>query len=245
MRPLPVPLAFPMDDAGSSRSRGVALEPDAFVAEMERDMLRSLARLGELGRSTIPADLPVVELLGAAARDEIETAEIAALWLTDEPDLALRVGLARQVGDEAHHFELVCERSRALGTDPAADPRTRAHGPLFRYLKGLQTPAERLAAGYAREAVSRLRNALIADVCAARGDAATAVLCRETIGPDEVRHLDFCRRELPRYALTLDDQEAARRAVARTLQLAEEAADPSRPAKAAPAPPSEPAQNGR
>jgi hypothetical protein len=93
--------------------------------------------------------------------------------------------------------------------------------------------------------VSRLRNALIADVCAARGDAATALLCRETIGPDEVRHLDFCRRELPRYALTLDDQEAARRAVARTLQLAEEAADPSRPAKAAPAPPSEPAQNGR
>jgi hypothetical protein len=234
-----------MDDAGSSRSRGVALEPDAFVAEMERDMLRSLARLGELARATLPADLPVVELLGAAARDEIETAEIAALWLTDEPDLALRVGLARLVGDEALHFERMCERSRELGTDPAADPRTRAHGPLFRYLRGLQTPAERLAAGYAREAVSRLRNALIADVCTARGDTGTAILCRETIGPDEVRHLDFCRRELPRYALTLEDQEAARRAVARTLQLAEEAADPTRPAKAAPAPPSEPAQNGR
>jgi hypothetical protein len=65
------------------------------------------------------------------------------------------------------------------------------------------------------------------------------------VGPDEVRHLDFCRRELPRYALTFEDQEAARRAVARTLQLAEEAADPSRTAKTAPVQPAEPPPSGR
>ena len=93
--------------------------------------------------------------------------------------------------------------------------------------------------------MSRLRNALLAQVCEARGDQETALLCRDAIGPDEVRHLDFCRRELPRYALTLEDQEAARRAVARTLQLAEEAADPARTAKAAPSPPADPPPSGR
>ncbi len=234
-----------MDPERSSRARGSAVDPEAFVHELERELLRTLARLGEQARSAIPAAAQVTELLAAALREKIETAEIAALWLTDEPDLDLRLGLARQVGDEARHYELISERIRALGSDPAADPRTRAHSPLFRYLRGLQTPAERLAAGLAREGAARLRNALLAQICEARGDAETARLCRDAVGPDEVRHLDFCRRELPRYALTFDDQEAARRAVARTLQLAEEAADPSRTAKAAPAPPSEPPSSGR
>jgi hypothetical protein len=93
--------------------------------------------------------------------------------------------------------------------------------------------------------VARLRNALLAEVCTARGDDRTARLCLEGVGEDEVRHLDFCRREILRYALTAEDQEAARRAVARTLQLAEEANDPSRAAKAQPAPPPEPSAAGR
>jgi hypothetical protein len=77
------------------------------------------------------------------------------------------------------------------------------------------------------------------------GDTETARICREVIGPDEARHLDFGRRLLPRYALTVEDQDAARRALARTFQLAEEATDPSRLAKAAPVPPPDPATNGR
>jgi hypothetical protein len=135
---------------------------------------------------------------------------------------------------------MLSERIRALGSDPTADPRTRAHSPVFRYLRGLQTPAERLAAGLVREGVARLRNAVLAQVSEGRGDVETARLCRDEVGADEVRHIDFCRKELPRYALTLADQEAARRAVARTLQLAEEAADPSRTAKAPLAPPADP-----
>jgi hypothetical protein len=234
-----------MDPEGSSHARGSAVDPEAFVHELERELLRTLARLGEQARAAIPAAVPVTDLLAGALRDEIETAEIAALWLTDEPDLDLRLGLARQVGDEARHYELMADRIRALGADPAADPRARAHSPLFRYLRGLQTPAERLAAGLAREGVARLRNALLAQICEGRGDPETAGVCRDAIGPDEVRHLDFCRRELPRYALTAEDQEAARRAVARTLQLAEEAVDPSRTTKAAPAPPTDPPSGGR
>jgi bacterioferritin (cytochrome b1) len=245
MRPAPVPLASPVDPEGGPRSRGPALEPLGFLHEVERDLLRALARSGEQARATVPAGVTVVELLVAALREEIETAEVAATWLTDEPDLTLRLGLARQVGDEARHFEAISDRIRELGGDPGSDPRTRAHSALFRYLRGLQTPAERLAAGLAREAFSRLRSGLLADVAEGQGDLATAVLCREVLGPDEVRHLDFCRSELPRYALTGEDQEAARRAVARTLQLAEETVDPTRPAKAAPAPAADSPPNSR
>ncbi len=234
MRPAPVPLSAPLEPEGSSHARGPALDPTAFVDDLERELLRALARLGEQGRAAAAAGTPVVEMLAAALREEIETAEIAALWLADEPDLDLRLGFARQVGDEARHFEVMADRSRELGADPFADPRTRTHGPLFRYLRGLQTPAERLAAGLAREGVARLRNALLAEVCEGRGDGATAALCREAIGPDEVRHLDFHRSQLPRYVVTLEDQEAARRAFQRTLQLSDEPADATRSAKPSP-----------
>jgi hypothetical protein len=245
MRVPAVPVAAPIESSGSGRARGVALDPEDFVDELDRDLLKAMARLGEQARAALPPDVPVPDLLLAALREQIEIAEVAALWMTDEPDLELKLGLARQVGDEAEHYRVIEARLRELGADPTADPRTRAHSALFRYLRGLQTPAERLAAGIAREAVSRLRSAVVAEVCEGRGDAATARLCREVIGPDEVRHLEFGRRLLPRYALTVDDQEGARRAVARCIQLAEEAADPTRPAKASPAPPPEGSANGR
>jgi len=239
------PLASPVDSGGSSHARGVALDPAGFVVEMDREFLRALGRLGEQARAALPPAMPVLEMLSTALRDEIEAAEVAALWMTDEPDLELKLGLALQVGDEASHFRLMADRIRELGGDPASDPRTRAHSPAFRYLRGLQTPAERLAAGIVREGVGRLRNALLAEVSEARGDAETARICREIIGPDEARHLDFGRRLLPRYALTVGDQEAARRAIARTLQLAEEAVDSSRTGKGAPPAPAEAPGNGR
>ncbi len=240
-----MPPAMAMDSEGASTQRGTALDPVLFVEELERDLLRGLARLGEQARAGVTDATSLVELLASSLREEIETAEIAALWLTDEPDLDLRLGLARQVGDEARHFEIMGERLREMGTDPHADPRTRAHGPLYRYLKGLQTPAERLAAGLAREATSRLRNGLVVEVARARGDAETARVGGDAVQDDEIVHLDFYRRELPRYALTVVDQDAARRALARTIQLAEEAADPARIAKAAPAPAAEVAPTTR
>jgi hypothetical protein len=245
MRLAAVPLQSPLDPEGAPHGRGVALDPEDFVDEVDRDLLRALARLGEQARAALPPDVPIPDLLLAALREQVETAEVAALWMTDEPDLELKLGLASQVGDEAEHFRVISGRLRELGADPTSDPRTRGHGPLFRYLRGLQTPAERLAAGIAREGVSRLRSAVLAAVCDARGDAETARLCRDVIGPDEVRHLEFGRRLLPRYALTVDDQEGARRAVARCIQLAEEAIDPTRPTKAAPAPQPDPTANGR
>jgi uncharacterized ferritin-like protein (DUF455 family) len=154
----------------------------------------------------------------------MEASEEAAIWMAGEPDLELKLGLARQCGDEAKHFRLIADRLRELGADPLrAGPLTRGPSPMFRYLKTLTTPAERLAAGaFAREGLAMVRNAVFADYCESRGDLESARLYREVIGPDEAFHHEMGRRLLPRYAVTAEDQARARQAAARTLQLAGE-----------------------
>ena len=170
------------------------------------------------------------ELLLVALKNEIEATEEAAMWLVGERDPELKLALARQCGDEARHYRLIEERLRALGAELAGfDPLARGASPLFRYLKSLDAPAERIAAGpFAREGLAVVRNEIFAAWCAAQGDEETARLYREVIGPDERHHHELGRRMLVRYALTPDDQERARRAVARTLQLAEDAQETAR-----------------
>jgi hypothetical protein len=86
-----------------------------------------------------------------------------------------------------------------------------------------------VAAGpYAREGIAIVRNQVFAEFCDARGDAETARLYREIIGPDEQYHHELGRKMLLRYAVVPEDQERARRAVARTLQLAEEIQEAAR-----------------
>jgi len=200
------------------------MEPGAFIDELDREVSRALARIGESARAPPGAEVSVADLLAVALRNELEAAEEAALWMAGEPDLELKLGLARQCGDEARHFRLVADRLRDLGVDPfKVDPLARGPSPMFRYLKTLATPAERLAAGaFAREGLAVVRNGVFADWCESRGDLETARLYRDVIGPDEAFHHALGRRLLPRYAVTAEDQARARRAAARTLQLAEE-----------------------
>jgi hypothetical protein len=100
---------------------------------------------------------------------------------------------------------------------------------MFRWLKSLDSPAERLAAGpFAREGLAVVRNRVFAEYCEAKGDPETARLYREVIGPDEQYHHDLGRRMLRRYAVTPEDQERARRAVARMIQLADELQEAAR-----------------
>jgi len=228
------PLAFPNDSAGSAPERDVALDPAEFAGALDAELVRALAHLGEISAGAPREDAKVGDLLVAALKDELEAAEIAAIWMAAESDLELKLGLARQVGDEARHFRLLSDRLRQIGIDPdGLDPRGRGYSHTFRYLKGLQTPAERLAANATREALTRMRNARVATLFASRGDEESARLYREVIGPDEAWHLDFARRMLPRYALTVEDQERARLAMARTLQLADDQPEGAR-AKAGP-----------
>ena len=145
-------------------------------------------------------------------------------------DHELKLALARQCGDEARHYRLLTERLGELGADMANfDPLAGGHSAMFRYLKTLESPAERIAAGsFAREALAVVLNEAFAEFCEARGDGATARLYREVIGPDETFHHEQGRRMLGRFARTAEDQERARRAVARTLQIAEELQEISR-----------------
>jgi hypothetical protein len=222
--------AFPLEPEGRAAPRGLALDPRAFAEEMAAETVRSLARLADRLRAPPPVDATVADLLGAALHDEVEAAEVAAIWMAGEPDLELKLGLARQAGEEAMHYRAIAERMRALGGDPsAAEARWRGPSATFRFLKGLQVPAERLAAAAVREGISRVRNAAFAAACDARGDAETARLYREVIGPDEARHQEFVQAMLARFALTAEDQERARRDAARVLQLVEEGNDAARP----------------
>jgi uncharacterized ferritin-like protein (DUF455 family) len=134
----------------------------------------------------------------------------------------VKLALARQAGDEAKHFRLIEKRLAELGVDTSAyDPGPRS--PLLQYLSGLGTTVERVAAGqFTREALAVVRNDEFIRFAVARGDEPTAALYRDVIQPDERHHHELGRSLLGKLATSEGAREAARRASARTLELAEE-----------------------
>ncbi|MFY9572209.1 MAG: ferritin-like domain-containing protein, partial [Blastocatellia bacterium] len=97
------------------------------------------------------------------------------------------------------------------------------YSPLFEYLRQLQSTTARVAAGqFTREGIALVRNQCFIDYCEARGDKETARLYREVIQPDEQHHHDLGRRLLSQYAGSENEQQVARQAARRTLELAEE-----------------------
>jgi 1,2-phenylacetyl-CoA epoxidase catalytic subunit len=202
------------------------MDSESFVRELDarnQELLRRLEPAATL-ESEAEGDLSVANLLKIALKNEIEASESAARWMATTPELDVKLALARQVGDEAKHYRLIAERLGQLGVDlHGFDPLARGYGPLFRYLDSLTTTVERVAAGqFTREAIAVVKNRQFIEFCEAAGDAGTARLYREIIEPDEHHHHELGRRLLLRYATTPETQEAARRAAARTLELAEE-----------------------
>jgi bacterioferritin (cytochrome b1) len=202
------------------------MDAETFVRELDarnQELLRRLAPDATL-KPEAEGDLTVVTLLKVALKNEIEATESAARWMATTPEIDVKLALARQVGDEAKHYRLIADRLRELGFDAAAfDPLAKGYGPLFQYLDTLGTTVERVAAGqFTREAIAIVKNRQFIEFCEAAGDEATARLYRDVIEPDERHHHELGRRLLLRYATTPDAQEAARRAAARTLELAEE-----------------------
>jgi hypothetical protein len=197
-----------------------------FVAALDADNQRLLRGL-EPDATLVPevnGPLNVPNLLKVALRNEVEATEIAARWLVSTDDVALKLALARQVGDEARHYRLIAERLGQLGVDAAViDPLAGGYGPLFRYLDTLTTSVERVAAGqFTREAIAVVKNRQFIEFCERVGDKATAALYRDTIEPDERHHHELGRHFLLRLATTPAAQEAATAAARRTLALAEE-----------------------
>jgi uncharacterized ferritin-like protein (DUF455 family) len=197
-----------------------------FVAALDAEnqrLLRGLEPDATL-EPEVHGPLNVPNLLKVALRNELEATEIAARWLVSTDDVALKLALARQVGDEARHYRLVGERLGQLGVEATTlDPLAGGYGPLFRYLDTLTSSVERVAAGqFTREAIAVVKNRQFIEFCERVGDKETAALYRDTIEPDERHHHELGRRFLLQLATTPESQAAATAAARRTLALAEE-----------------------
>jgi uncharacterized ferritin-like protein (DUF455 family) len=202
------------------------MTPEEFVKELgerNQDVLVRLTPDATL-KPEVSGPLNVVNLLKVALKNEIEATEIAARWLVSTDDISVKMAFARQAGDEAKHYRMIADRLRDLGF-VAQDfaPLGKGYGPLFHYLDGLTTTVERVAAGqFTREAIAVVKNRQFIEFCERAGDRVTASLYRDVIEPDERFHHELGRSLLLRFAVTEDAQEHARRAAARTLELAEE-----------------------
>jgi uncharacterized ferritin-like protein (DUF455 family) len=199
---------------------------EEFVRRLGEEHQTLLKRLDPAATLTpeVSGDLTVVNLLKVALKNEIEATEIAARWLVTTDDVDVKMAFARQAGDEAKHYRMIADRLRELGFDARGfNPIAKGYGPLFKYLDGLESTVERVAAGqFTREAIAVVKNRQFIEFCDRAGDKGTATLYRDVIEPDERFHHELGRALLLRYATSPEAQERARRAAARTLALAEE-----------------------
>src|SRR5262249_36061838 len=198
---------------------------EEFVAALAEENRIALERLGRLSAAGEPVEsLTIDRLLRVALKNELEATEVAAIWLSDTQELDVKLALARQVGDESKHYNLISRRLAELGVDvDAVDPRQGGYSPLFEYLISLKTTPERVAAGqFTREGIALIRNQLFIDFCESVGDSETASLYRDVIQPDERHHHELGRRLLLLHAATPEQRREASEAARRTLALAEE-----------------------
>ena len=197
-----------------------------FVEEMNATLWQLLAvrdaALAGLKDAVGRAEMP--KLLLGALRAELEAVEIAARWVPSTPEIEVKLAFARQAGDEARHYTLLAERLAALGADlSGVSPLASGFSKLFRYLEGLDSTVERVAAAqFAREAIACKANELFIAYCEEAGDEVTADLYRRHIQPDEIRHHEWGRQLLTTLAVGDERQAAAREAILTTLELAEE-----------------------
>jgi len=192
-----------------------------FVAELERDNWEIISRIE--AQENLEPQVDVLALLRIALKNELEASELAAYWIPSTPELDVKLGLARQVGDEAKHYGLLADRYKKLGGDLGKfDPREGGYSPLYQYLTGLTNTVERLAAGqFTREAIAQKRNDLFIEYLHSTGDTETAEIYERIIQPDEEFHQELGKSMLLKYAITPELQQAARDASRKTLEIAE------------------------
>ena len=195
-----------------------------FLDELDRNIAQTLAGFDALKD---PEPKPtgteeVVRRLKIALKNELEAAELAALWMPTTPEVDIKLGLARQAGDEARHYRLIEEHMSELGLAlDGFDPLENGYSPMFQLLSGFSSTVERVAgAQLTRESLALKKNEQFIEFCDGVGACETARLYRERIQPDEEWHVRLGRQALGRYAVTPDLQETARQASKAVLELA-------------------------
>jgi hypothetical protein len=200
---------------------------DTFVTELDAKNQTSIQRvLGALIPGLAKEGFEVTDVLRLAIKATIEAAEVAALWVSDCDDLEMKLSLAEQCGDGAKQCRRLAARLLELGV-ASYDPRDGGYSKLFAFLRSLQTPEERSAAGYVTgKALSMARLRALADFCAEKGDNDTARLLGEELLADERRYYDEGKALLAIAAGNEESQARGRRSAYRTLELAAEMAEP-------------------
>jgi hypothetical protein len=193
----------------------------SFVTELEAFKAERLAPIVSAGQMSLAGGAgDPTKLLQVALANEISVSELAATWIRSTPEVDVKIAFARQVGDEAGHFQLVAERLGALGFDVASF-QAPPDNPLFEYMRGLATTVERIAAGlFTLESIAYLVNENFMALCAQRGDDETVRIYREYIQPDERAHQLLGQQLLGKYATTPALQASARETVGKVLDIA-------------------------
>ncbi|HEY3998899.1 MAG TPA: ferritin-like domain-containing protein [Candidatus Xenobia bacterium] len=200
------------------------MEAKPFVEQLHNTLMEALRRLDEIRGEEGPATgAEVIRRLKLALRQELEAAEIAAVWLPSSEAVEVKLSLARLCGDEGRHYRLIARRLGELGEDVSDyNPLAQGRSKLYDFFAGLADPVERIAAAqFTREAIGHLRNEQFIAFCQQAGDAETARLYREEIQPDEAFHAQNGRALLEKYAVGAEVQGRARAAAERTLAMAE------------------------
>ena len=191
--------------------------------QMNASVLSGLDNL-ELIEAESNLNLNMEHLLKIALKNEMEASELAAYWMTVSPEVDVKLGFARQAGDEAKHYRLIEKRLQDMSVDLSDfNPLAGGYSKMFHYLKALPDTVSRLSAGqFTREGIALKRNEQFIRLCEIYGDAQTSALYREIIQPDERYHHLLGRTMLEKYAIDSATQDAARKASQQTLQIAEE-----------------------
>ncbi len=204
------------------------MDSKEFVATLMAEMERLFACLGE--HETLEAEsggrIEMVTLLKLALASELEASELAGSWMPSTSEIDAKQVFAAQCGDEMRHYALIEQRLVELGADLSGfEPLAEGHSPLYEYMRGLRTMAERMAAGpFASEAIAQVRNRQFIAWCESVGDTETARLYHEVIQPEELHHHELGRAILEKYATTPEVQELVANAVRTTLAIADELA---------------------
>ena len=198
----------------------------SFVQELSafnQQILSGLDNL-ELVEAESESNLDMANLLKIALKNELEASELAAYWMTITPEVDVKLGFARQAGDEAKHYRLIEKRLAEMGIDLSGfNPAAAGYSKMFEYLKALPDTVSRLATGqFTREGIAVKRNEQFVRYCEMRGDHETAKLYREIIQPDEQYHHLLGKTMLEKYATDQQRQQSARDAAIQTLRIAEE-----------------------
>jgi hypothetical protein len=205
---------------------------DTFVSELDaknqdpKHQVSIPRVIDDLAAGLAKEAFEVTDVLRLVIKTTIEAAEVAALWVADCEDLEMKLSLAEQCGDGARQCREVAARLAALG-QPAYDPREGGYSKLFAFLRSLQTPEERSAAGYlTAKALSMARLGALAALCREKGDGQTASLLADTLLTQERRYYEEGKHLLVSVATNEESQARGRRAAYRTVELSSEMVQP-------------------